>query len=115
MTSDTTLPGGMSEAEFLCAYAATALRKSQIVADNVLTGIFLADAAYRPALTALLVQEAIESARRLNVVWLALSDRTRAVARRLAMPLPTSTDWTRFAEDVALAVDRPAALLEAMH
>ena len=113
MTSSA-LPGGLSEAEFLRAYEATALRKPQVVADNVLTGIFLADAAYRPALTALLVQEAIESARRLNAVWIALTDRTRTVARRLAGPLPDAGDWTRFAVDVALAAERPGALLEAM-
>ena len=113
MTSEG-LPGGLSEAEFLRAYAATALRKPQVVADNVLTGIFLADASYRAALTALLVQEAIESARRLNTVWIALTDRTRPVAQRLAGSLARADDWTRFAEDVALAADRPAALLEAM-
>ena len=109
------LPGGMSEAEFLRAYATTALRKPQIVADNVLTGIFLADAVYRPALTALLVQEAIEAARRLVHVWSALVDRTQPVAWSLARPLPGAEVWTRFAADVALAADRPAALLEAMH
>ncbi|MSQ30549.1 MAG: hypothetical protein EXR64_00755 [Dehalococcoidia bacterium] len=115
MTTDSTFPGGMSESAFLRAYASTALRKPQIVADNVLTGIFLADAAYRPALTALLVQEAIEAARRLNHVWLALVDRTHPVARSLARPLPGAAAWTRFAADVALAEERPAALLEAMH
>lgn len=115
MTNETGLPGAMSEFEFLRAYAATALRKPQVVADNVLTGIFLTDAAYKPALTALLVQEAIESARRLAAVWAALTDRTRPVARSLAGPLPTSRDWTRFAEDVRLAAERPAALLEAMY
>ena len=100
--------------EFLEAYADTALRKPQVVADNVLTGIFLADASYRAPLTALLVQEAVEAARRLSAVWLALSDRTRPVAHRLAGPLPGAQAWMRFAEAVGVAAARPAALLEAM-
>lgn len=111
-----TLPGNMTEDEFLLAYAGSALRKPQVVADNVLTGIFLTDASYRGALTALLVQEAIEAARRLAAVWEALTDRARPVARSLAGPLPGTAGWLRFAaavEDVARA-ERPAALLRAM-
>ncbi|MGE3857335.1 MAG: hypothetical protein AB7G21_10320 [Dehalococcoidia bacterium] len=110
------LPGNMTEAEFLHAYATSALRKPQVVADNVLTGIFLTDVAYRGALTALLVQESVEAARRLAAVWLALTDRTRSVARTLAGPLPGAEAWLRFAsavEDAARA-EQPAALLRAM-
>ncbi|MEX2446916.1 MAG: hypothetical protein WD734_06190 [Dehalococcoidia bacterium] len=108
------LPAAMDEAAFLRAYEASAIRKPQIVADNVLTGIFLADATYRAALTALLVQEAVEAARRLNLVWLALTDRSRPVAQRLAGPLPTAEDWTRFAEAVERAAERPESLLAEM-
>lgn len=110
------LPGNMSEAEFLHAYALSALRKPQVVADNVLTGIFLTDVAYRGALTALLVQESVEAARRLAAVWLALTDRTRSVARTLAGPLPGAEAWLSFAaavEDAARA-EQPGALLRAM-
>jgi len=111
-----TLPGNLSETEFLHAYATHAVRKPQVVADNVLTGIFLTDATYRGALTALLVQEACEAARRLAAVWGALTDRTRPVARTLAGPLPGAEAWLRFAaavEDAARA-EHPAALLRAM-
>ncbi len=116
MNTASTLPGGLDEAEFLRAYATHALRKPQIVADNVLTGIFLTEVRYRGALTALLVQEAVEAARRLAAVWVALTDRTRPVARTLAGPLPGTDDWLRFAaavEEAALA-EQPAALLRAM-
>ncbi|MSQ42237.1 MAG: hypothetical protein EXR65_04290 [Dehalococcoidia bacterium] len=114
MSSAAGLPGGLSELAFLHAYAATALRKPQVVADNVLTGIFLADAGYRAPLAALLAQEAVEAARRLNAVWDALSDRTRPVAQRLAGPLPGVAAWERFAAAVEAHAERPAALLEAM-
>ena len=49
---------------FLREYEATTLWKPQVVADNVLTGIFLADTTYRGPLAALLLQEAVEAARR---------------------------------------------------
>jgi len=110
------LPGDLSEDAFLRAYASHALRKPQVVSDNVLTGIFLADATYRGALTALLVQEVVEAARRLAAVWGALTDRARPVARTLAGPLPGAEAWTRFAGDVEAAAlaEQPAALLRAM-
>lgn len=81
------------ELAFLRAYEYTTLRTPQIVADNVLTGIFLADTAHRAALAALLLQEAVEAARRLSAVWVALSDRTHPVARRLNRPLPGVAAW----------------------
>lgn len=111
-----TYPGNLGEAEFLAAYAAHALRKPQVVADNVLTGIFLTDVRYRGALTALLVQESVEAARRLAAVWVALTDRTRPVARSLAGPLPDASAWVRFARAVedAVIAEHPAALLRAM-
>ena len=116
MNDTSMLPGNLSETDFLHTYATHALRKPQVVADNVLTGIFLTDATYRGALTALLVQEAVEAARRLAAVWGALTDRTRPVARTLAGPLPGADAWLRFAravEDAAHA-EHPAALLRAM-
>ena len=116
MNDPSTLPGNLNETEFLHAYATSALRKPQVVADNVLTGIFLTDATYRGALTALLLQEAVEAARRLAAVWGALSDRSRPVARRLADPLPGAEAWARFADAVAEAAraEHPAALLRMM-
>lgn len=110
------LPGNMTEDEFLRSYGGSALRKPQVVADNVLTGIFLTDVTYRGALTALLVQEAVEAARRLAAVWAALTERNRPVARTLAGPLPGAEAWLRFAAavDDAARAERPAALLRAM-
>ena len=116
MNAASPLPGGLSEDEFLHAYAAHALRKPQVVADNVLTGIFLTDVRYRGALTALLVQEAVEAARRLAAVWAALSNRTRPVAHALAGPLSGVDVWLRFARavDQAGAAGQPTALLRGM-
>lgn len=76
------------ELAFLRTYESVTLWKPQVVADNVLTGIFLADATYRGALAALLLQESVEAVRRLTAVWGALSDRTVPPARRLRRPLP---------------------------
>jgi len=114
--NDPRLPGNLAELDFLHAYLTHAVRKPQIVADNVLTGIFLADVRYRGALTALLVQEAVEAARRLAAVWVALTDRTRPVARTLAGPLPGAEAWLDLARAVeaAAAAEHPAALLRAM-
>jgi len=105
---------GMSETDFLRAYAATALRKPQVVSDNVLTGVFLADASHRLALTALLLQEAVEAARRLAGVWGALTDRTQPVSHRISGPLPRADTWHSFVEAAAAARDRPELLLQAM-
>jgi len=91
------------ELAFLNSYESMALWKPQVVADNVLTGIFLADATYRAALAALLLQEAAESARRLAAVWQALADRSMPVARRLQAPLPGATVWAAMAETVGMA------------
>ena len=102
----------MDEAQFLRAYEAHALRKPQVVSDNVLAGILLADASYRVALSALLLQEAVEAARRLAAVWSALSDRSRPVARRLAGPLPGAAAWRSFTTAVAAASDGRQLLRE---
>ena len=113
---DQQLPGNLAEIDFLHAYLTHGLRKPQIVADNVLTGIFLTDVRYRGALTALLVQEAVEAARRLAAVWVALTDRARPVARTLAGPLPGADAWLTLARAVeeAAAAEHPAALLRMM-
>lgn len=114
--AETALPGNLDEAAFLLAYSRQAVRKPQVVADNVLTGIFLTDATYRGSLTALLVQESVEAARRLAAVWGALTDRTHPVARTLAGALPGASAWEQFAEAVtrAAAAEQPHALLRAM-
>ncbi|GMU40818.1 MAG: hypothetical protein AMXMBFR23_16840 [Chloroflexota bacterium] len=85
------------ELAFLRTYESTTLTKPQVVADNVLTGIFLADSRHRAALAALLLQEAVEAARRLAAVWDALAHRSRSVAEALAGPLPNATVWEALA------------------
>lgn len=89
---------GEDEIRYLRAYESATLRKPQIVADNVLAGIFLADTTHRAALAALLLQEAVEAARRLGAVVEALGDRSVPVARRLQRPLPGVAAWDALAE-----------------
>ncbi|MCK9485934.1 MAG: hypothetical protein M0R73_04425 [Dehalococcoidia bacterium] len=93
------------EVAFLRAYESTTAWKPQVVADNVLTGIFLADTTYRGSLAALLLQESVEAARRLAAVWHALADRSMTVARRLEAPLPGAAQWTAMASAVGLTED----------
>ncbi len=93
------------EIEFLRTYEATTLWKPQVVADNVLTGIFLADTTYRGPLAALLLQEAVEAARRLAAVWHALADRGVSVPRRLQQPLPGAAPWAAMATEVGMTED----------
>jgi hypothetical protein len=104
---------GMDEIAFLHAYEDTTLRKPQVVSDNVLTGIHLSDASHRTVLAVLLMQEAVEAARRLAGVWVALSDRSRTVAQRLSGPLPGADAWRAFVE-VVVSAPGPAHLLRAM-
>ncbi len=99
---------------FLRAFEQTAVTKPQIVADNVLTGIFLTDTRYRTALTALLLQEAVEAGRRLALVCIALAGRNIPPARALARPLPTLAEWQGFAEAVG-AFEDPRQILEWLH
>jgi hypothetical protein len=99
---------------FLRAYESATLMKPQIVADNVLTGIFLADTSHRAALSALLLQESVEAARRLAAVWHALADRSRPIVAALSQPLPDAARWDAFAQAVADAA-APAALLRAIN
>ena len=100
MTSDSDYPGARSELEWIERYTDSALRKPQVATDTVLSSLFLADAGHRPALIQLIVQELVESARRLNAVWLALATRTRPVGRTLLEPLPGADDWEAFATAV---------------
>ncbi|RJP39867.1 MAG: hypothetical protein C4547_03090 [Phycisphaerales bacterium] len=90
------------------------MTKPQIVADNVLTGIFLTDARYRTALTALLLQEAVEAGRRLALVCIALAGRTVPPARALARPLPNLEEWRTFAEAVG-GFEEPRQILDWLH
>jgi hypothetical protein len=102
--------GDWNELDFLRAYEESTLWKPQVVADNVLNGIFLADAAHRALLAALMVQEVAEAARRLNHVWIALTDRSVSVGRRLAGPLPGADDWDRLATTLE-TIEEPAQVL----
>jgi hypothetical protein len=93
------------ELAFLRTYEAVTLWKPQVVADNVLTGIFLADSTYRGALAALLLQESVEAARRLAAVWHALADRSEPPVRRLQRPLPDAAAVGAMAEAVGQVED----------
>lgn len=88
--------GGRSELDALRDYDTGTLRKPQVVADAALQTLFLADYGHRPALATLVVQEMVEAARHLAAVWIALSDRSRPVGRRLLGPLPRADDWAAF-------------------
>lgn len=98
------------ELAFLRSYESTALWKPQVVADNVLTGIFLSDSTYRGALAALLLQEAAEAARRLAAVWQALADRSQPVARRLQAPLPGAAVFAAMADAIGM-IESPEEVL----
>lgn len=98
------------EMAFLRNYESVTLRKPQIVADNVLTGIFLADSTYRTALAALLLQESVEAVRRLAAVWGALADRREPPARRLRRPLPDASAVRAMAEVIGMTEEARAVL-----
>ncbi len=108
------IPDGFTSAAeeiaFLRDYESVTLRKPQVVADNVLTGIFLADTTYRATLSALLLQESVEAVRRLAAVWHALGDRREPPARRLRRPLPGASAVREMAETVGMT-EEPRALL----
>lgn len=107
-------PDPIDELAFLRTYEATTLWKPQVVADNVLTGIFLADRTYRGPLAALLLQEAVEAARRFSAVWLALADRTEPVARRLQRPLPGAAECAAVAAAVGM-IEEPSDVLRVLN
>ncbi|MDA0815283.1 MAG: hypothetical protein O2924_01750 [Chloroflexi bacterium] len=98
------------ELRFLHQYESVTLWKPQVVADNVLTGIFLADATYRGALAALLLQESVEAARRLAAVWSALADRSEPPARRLRRALPTGAEFAEMTTAIGM-VEHPEEIL----
>ncbi|TAK74681.1 MAG: hypothetical protein EPO16_10415 [Dehalococcoidia bacterium] len=102
------------ELAYLRSFDQTAVAKPQIVADNVLTGIFLTDSRYRTALTALLLQEAVEAGRRLALVCLALADRSVPPARAIARPLPGLEGWQAFAAAIG-RFEEPAQILDWLH
>ncbi len=103
------------EIEFLRAYESTTLTKPQVVADNVLTGIFLADAAHRAALAELLLQEAVEAARRLAAVWTGLAHREQPVVEALRAPLPGVEAWEELAAAVAEREETPREILRLLN
>jgi hypothetical protein len=99
--------------DFLRGYWETTLWKPQVVADNVLTGIYLADASYRAALATLMLQECAEAARRLSAVFLSLQNPPSNVSAVLKQNLPTASDW----EDMINIVEAqasPAELLQTL-
>ena len=91
--------------DFLRGYWETTLWKPQVVADNVLTGIYLADASYRAALATLMLQECAEAARRLSAVFLSLQSSHSNVTAVLKQNLPTASDW----EDMINIVEAQAS------
>lgn len=110
MTSERTYPGGLSELEFLRSYLDTTLRKPQAVADAIMRTSVLASQVERVLLTASIAEQLGEAARRMAHVFEALDDRTHAVARTLAGPLPGLDTWLRLAR---LAASLPPASLTA--
>jgi len=99
---------------YLRGFEQTTVTKPQVVADNVLAGIFLTDTRYRAALTALLLQEAVEAGRRLALVCGALASRAAPPARALRRPLPDLDEWRAFAETVG-AFEEPQQVLDWLH
>ncbi|SVC90993.1 uncharacterized protein METZ01_LOCUS343847, partial [marine metagenome] len=101
----------LEDLDFLRGYWETTLWKPQIVADNVLTGIYLADASYRAALATLMLQECAEAARRLCAVFLSLQNSRNNLSTCLKQTLPTAKDWEEMINTVE-AQASPEKLLE---
>jgi len=97
--------------DFLRGYWETTLWKPQVVADNVLTGIYLADASYRAALATLMLQECAEAARRLSAVFLSLQNSRDDLSTLLKQTLPTANDWENMI-NIVEAQASPEELLE---
>jgi hypothetical protein len=97
--------------DFLRGYWETTLWKPQVVADNVLTGIYLADASYRAALATLMLQECAEAARRLSAVFLSLQNSGDDLSTLLKQTLPTANDWENMI-NIVEAQASPEELLE---
>jgi hypothetical protein len=100
--SAATYPGGLSELDFVEAYARSALKKPEAAADAALARLVFAEAGDRAILAGLIAQELAEACRRLVAVYRALADRTHPVARRLLEPLPGVLEWKQFVQDVAV-------------
>jgi hypothetical protein len=96
MTQPTTFPGGLSELDFVEAYARSALVKPQMAADAALRALVFAAESERAILAGLIGQELAEACRRLVAVHHALSDRTYSIARSLLRPLPGVPEWKAF-------------------
>ena len=106
------MPGGQEgEREALRRYIDDTLRVPQVAADALLGAIFLADAGNRALMAAAIASRLAEAARRFAAVYLALADRTRPVAERLAAPLPGAAEWERLSAHLA-RMDAPAILAE---
>jgi len=97
----TSFPGGLSELEFVEAYARSAVRKPQMAADAALSRLVFAEAGDRAILAGLIGQELAEACRRLVAVHAALSDRTYSIARSLLQPLPGVEEWKAFIHQAA--------------
>lgn len=96
-----TFPGGLSELEFVEAYARSAVRKPQMAADAALSRLVFAEAGDRAILAGLMGQELAEACRRLVAVHAALADRTYSIARSLLQPLPGVEEWKTFVHQAA--------------
>ena len=94
-------PAGMSELEFVAAYARAALRKPQVAADAALRSLFFSDLSERPVLAGLIAWELGDACRRLTAVYWALSDRRYSIARSLMKPLPGLLEWKQLVHEAA--------------
>lgn len=94
-------PAGMSELEFVAAYARSALRKPQVAADAALRSLVFADLSERPVLAGLIACELADACRRLTAVYRALSDRRYSIARSLMKPLPGVIEWKQLVHEAA--------------
>lgn len=94
--AENSFPGGLSELEFVEAYARSALRKPQMAADAALRTLVFAEAGDRAVLAGLIGQELGEACRRLVAVHFALANRTYSIARSLLRPLPGVAEWQAF-------------------
>lgn len=87
-----TFPGGLSELEFVEAYARSAVRKPQMAADAALSRLVFAEAGDRAILAGLMGQELAEACRRLVAVHAALASAAAAGRRRMEDVRPPGCD-----------------------
>jgi len=98
---DLAYPGGLSELDFVATYAASTLRKPQVVADSALRTLVLASQADRIVLAGLVAEQLAEACRRLTAVYVALANRQDSVAKWLLGPLPGLDPWKEMIQDAA--------------